>query len=139
MSGDDAAPPPEGPSTAGPVTAVPVTAEPLTIGPPPGSPRAAGRSAAVAVLDRPSRTDGVVRAASEVLGGPAGRRLATGRVRFGPGGGLLWITGPPVTTDRCGQSRTACGQTPGACGRRARPRRRVQEHAPWSAKVAQRS
>ena len=92
MSGDDAAPPPEGPSTAGPVTAVPVTAEPLTIGPPPGSPRAAGRSAAVAVLDRPSRTDGVVRAASEVLGGPAGRRLATGRVRFGPGGGLLWIT-----------------------------------------------
>jgi len=54
--------------------------------------RTAGRPAALATLDRPSRADAVVRAASEVLGGPAGRRMATGRRRFGPGGGLIWVT-----------------------------------------------
>ena len=66
-----------------------VTAPPATGGIALGA-RAAGR--AVAVLDRPSRTDPIVRQASNVVGGPAGRRMALGRARFGPGGGLLWIT-----------------------------------------------
>ena len=43
------------------------------------------------VLVLPSRTDPIVAAASAVIGGPAGRRLAVGHRRFGPGGGLLWI------------------------------------------------
>jgi hypothetical protein len=46
----------------------------------------------VAVLDRPSRSDAVVAAASGLLGGPAGDRMAMGRRRFGPGGGLIWVT-----------------------------------------------
>lgn len=39
----------------------------------------------------PSRTDPIARAASAVIGGPAGSRLRTGTRRFGPGGGLVWI------------------------------------------------
>jgi uncharacterized membrane protein len=44
------------------------------------------------VIDCPTRTDPVVRSASAVIGGPVGDRMALGRSRFGPGGGLLWIT-----------------------------------------------
>jgi hypothetical protein len=46
----------------------------------------------VATLVMPSRTDPVARAASAVIGGPAGRRLRVNTFRFGPGGGLLWIS-----------------------------------------------
>jgi hypothetical protein len=54
--------------------------------------RAAGVPArAVATLEWPSAGDPIVRAATEVIGGPAGRRMGAGSRRFGPGGGLLWI------------------------------------------------
>jgi Glycosyltransferase family 87 len=44
-------------------------------------------------LDRPTVGDPLVRAASAVIGGPAGKRMAFGRSRFGPGAtGLVWLT-----------------------------------------------
>jgi hypothetical protein len=46
---------------------------------------------AVSTMTRPTRSDPVLRAASAVIGGPAGRRLGPGRRRFGPGGGTVWI------------------------------------------------
>jgi hypothetical protein len=46
---------------------------------------------AVDTLVRPTRSDAVLRAASAVIGGPAGTRLGPGRRRFGPGGGTVWI------------------------------------------------
>jgi Glycosyltransferase family 87 len=46
----------------------------------------------VITLERPSRTDPVVRAASAVIGGPAGRRLGAARSGFGPGAGARWVT-----------------------------------------------
>ena len=45
----------------------------------------------MSTLVLPSRTDAVVRAASAVIGGPAGTRMRVGARRFGPGGGRLWI------------------------------------------------
>lgn len=83
--------PDAGPERDGVVDVVPAR---LT-GPAPGDGLDAGPGVAargLLVLDRPSRSDPVVRAATEVVGGPAGRRMVVGARRFGPGGGLLWIT-----------------------------------------------
>ncbi|HEY6796177.1 MAG TPA: hypothetical protein VI248_15990 [Kineosporiaceae bacterium] len=65
----------------------PGVADVVTAGPGPGRP-----AHAVVLVDRPSVADPIVRAATQVIGGPAGRRMAIDRRRFGPGGGLLWIT-----------------------------------------------
>lgn len=58
-----------------------------------GRGRAGGKtmSEPAVTLVMPSRADPIVRAASAVIGGPAGRRLRVGTSRFGPGAGTLWV------------------------------------------------